>query len=78
MVGNVFDHMQGCHYVPACDPTHWHTHRGKDKNQVQLELKTYFDKLMHIFPSTHWKISADTMHQYVFDLATLKTMMCVL
>ena len=34
-----------------------HTHQGKDKKQVQLELNMYFDKLMHMTTNTPLKIS---------------------
>lgn len=56
----------------------WHTHRGKDKKQVQLALNMYFDKLMWMVTSTHFEISIDTMHEYVTGTATLKKMMRML
>jgi len=59
-------------------PPIWHTHRGKDKKQVQLELTMYFDKLMRIATITCLEISADTMHQHVVGSAALKKTMCML
>jgi len=41
-------------------------------------MDSYFDELMRIATSTDLAISADTMHQYVASIATLKTMMCML
>lgn len=50
----------------------------KEKNQVQLELDMYFKQLMSIATSADIQMSANTMHQYVSGLTTLKTMMHML
>ena len=55
-----------------------HTHQGKDKKQVQLELSMYFDKLMRMTTSTHLKINMDTMHQCVVGSAAPKKTMHML
>jgi len=47
----------------------------KKKNQVWLEMDTYFDELMCIAIKIDLVINTDTMHQYVAGLATLKMMM---
>ena len=47
----------------------WHTHRGKDKKQVWLELNMYFDKFMCMVTQKHLEISRNTMHQYVVGIA---------
>lgn len=67
-----------CHYAHTCDPTHLHTHQGKDKKKVWLKLKMHFNKSMCMITGTHLKINTDTMHQYVSGLAALKTMMHIL
>jgi len=56
----------------------WHTHWGEDKNQVQLELNMYFDKLMHMAMSTCLESSIDTMHQNIVDLVIPRTTMHML
>ena len=50
----------------------------KTKAQVWLEIDSYFDELMRIATKKDLVISADTMNQYVFHLASLKTMMHML
>ena len=50
----------------------------KTKKQVQQELDSYFDELMHITTNLELPISADIMRKYVAGLAKLKTMMCML
>ena len=48
------------------------------KAQVQLELDSYFDKLMHIATSPYMSIIVDTMHKYFVGPTTLKTKMRML
>jgi len=55
-----------------------HTHQGKDKKQVHLEMNMYFDKLMRMTTNTHLKINIDTMHQCVFGSAAPKKSMRML
>jgi len=43
-----------------------------------MELKSYFDRLMRITTSADLVINAETLHQYVASLTTLKTMMRML
>lgn len=50
----------------------------KSKNQVWTELDMYFDDLENVATSADLEISVDTMHQYVFGLVALKTMMHML
>lgn len=52
--------------------------QAKTKAQVQLELDSYFDELMHITTSLDLPISADTMHKYVVGPVAWKTMMHML
>lgn len=52
-----------------------HTHQGKDKKQVQQGLNMYFGKLMCMITNTHLKISMDTLHQCVSNLAAPKKTM---
>ena len=59
-------------------PHIWHTHRGEDKKQVQLELNMYFNKLMRMTTNTHLKISIDIMHQCVVGLVAPKKTMHML
>jgi len=59
-------------------PPIWHTHQGKYKKQVQLELNMYFENLMHMTTNTCPEISADTMQQCVAGLVTPKTTMHIL
>jgi len=51
---------------------------AKKKAQAQLDLDSYFDVSIRIATSTDLATSANTMHQYVVGLATLKTMMHIL
>ena len=59
-------------------PPIWHTHRGKDKKQVQLDLNMYFNKLMRTTTSTCLEINADTMHQHVVGPVVTKNTMHML
>jgi len=45
------------------------------KGQLQLKIGSYFDELMCIANIADLEIRANTMHQYVFGPAALKTMM---
>ena len=57
-------------------PPIWHTHQGKDKKQVQLELNMYSDKLMCMVTNTCLEISAYTMHQhFVSSVVTTMSML---
>lgn len=49
-----------------------HTHQGKDKKQVQLELNMYSNKLMHIATDTCLESSVETMHQHVVSPIALE------
>ena len=51
---------------------------AKTKAQVQMEIDSYFDELMHIATSADLVINVDTMHQYVIGPTALKTMICIL
>ena len=59
-------------------PPIWHTHWGKDKKQVQLELNMYFDKLMHTTTNTCLERSLDTMHRHVVSPVAPRKTMCML
>ena len=59
-------------------PPVWHTHQGKDKKQVQLELNMYFDKLMLMATNTCLESSVDTMHQHVVSQVAPRMTMCML
>lgn len=51
---------------------------AKTKTQVPLELDSYFDEFTGKATSASLEISVATMHQYVFGLNALKTMVHML
>jgi len=59
-------------------PPIWHTHQGKDKKQVQLELNMYVDKLMCTTTNTCMERNVDTMHQHVVGPVTPRMTMHML
>jgi len=73
-VFNNMDVVVHAHVIPSIGTLT----QAKTKAQVQLELDSYFDKLMCIATSSDLAISADIMQNYVIGLTTLKTMMCML
>ena len=52
--------------------------QAKTNEQVQLELYSYFDKLMCIATSLDLPISPNIMNKYVVGPTVLKIMMCML
>jgi len=46
---------------------------AKEKNQVRLELDTYFDHLMPMATNIYLQVSANNMKMYIFGLALLRT-----
>ena len=50
----------------------------KTKEQIQLELDSYFDELMHLATNPNFPISANIMHKYFVVPTMLKIMMCMI